>query len=444
MELRIALLPLAKPTFDLGLAEENLAALRQHLELAGFLVAGGDRLLTGLEEMQAVISCLKGEPLDLLLVFQAAFTDSTLVCELAASLDVPLFLSAVPEESSGGRLRLNSLCGLNLAAHALTLRKHPYEYIYAKPAEAVALQKLDAAARAGRVYRKLKTAHLGIAGEPPAGMDSCFLEAGELNARLGITVHSLPLSLVFERMGHVSSAEAAAVQQRLAGRLDGLETVEQAPLQGSLKAYRALDSLAGELGLDALAVRCWPEFFTQMGCAACGALSLLSEGGIPASCEADANGAVSQLILQWLSGAPAFGTDIVSADFAAGSLVVWHCGQAPLSLADPKFRPRAAVHSNRRLPLLMEFPLKPGRVTLARLSRAGGELRLVIGKGTMLSAPLSFSGTSGVLQPDSPAEQVLNTLLGQGLEHHIALAYGDHTASLQFLAKLLRLPVLEL
>ena len=42
----------------------------------------------------------------------------------------------------------------------------------------------------------------------------------------------------------------------------------------------------------------------------------------------------------------------------------------------------------------MEFPLKPGRITAARVSQANGRLSLVIGSGTMLSAPKSFSGTS--------------------------------------------------
>jgi L-fucose isomerase-like protein len=38
----------------------------------------------------------------------------------------------------------------------------------------------------------------------------------------------------------------------------------------------------------------------------------------------------------------------------------------------------------------MEFPLKPGRVTMARLSEASGEYRLVVGGGEMIRAPLSF------------------------------------------------------
>jgi L-fucose isomerase-like protein len=113
-------------------------------------------------------------------------------------------------------------------------------------------------------------------------------------------------------------------------------------------------------------------------------------------------------------------------------------------MADPAARPRAAIHSNRQLPLLMEFALKPGRVTIARLSEATGSYRLVVGSGEMLRAPMSFSGTSGVLRFDRPAAEVLDITLREGLEHHVSLTYGDQVPALRALARMLELPVLHL
>jgi hypothetical protein len=49
-----------------------------------------------------------------------------------------------------------------------------------------------------------------------------------------------------------------------------------------------------------------------------------------------------------------------------------------------------------------------------------------------------------VLRFDRPAAQVLDTLLGEGLEHHISLTYGDHLPALLALARMLDLPVLRL
>jgi len=62
----------------------------------------------------------------------------------------------------------------------------------------------------------------------------------------------------------------------------------------------------------------------------------------------------------------------------------------------------------------------------------------------MLRAPMSFSGTSGVLRFDRPAAEVLDTIMAEGLDHHISLTYGDHLQALLALARMLDMPVLRL
>ncbi|RMD48153.1 MAG: hypothetical protein D6835_06625, partial [Candidatus Thermofonsia bacterium] len=199
-----------------------------------------------------------------------------------------------------------------------------------------------------------------------------------------------------------------------------------------------------EQHIDGYAIRCWPEIFEQKGCSACGAMSLLNDTALPSSCEADVNGTVTQLILQAVSGGPTFDVDIVSVDKKKDQVVIWHCGKAPLSMADPNVQPEGGLHSNRKVPLVMEFPLKPGRITAARVSQANGRISLVVGSGEIVAAPKSFSGTSGVVRFDQPASKVLDTILGSGLEHHLAITYGDHVPALTSLADLLDIPVLTL
>ena len=109
------------------------------------------------------------------------------------------------------------------------------------------------------------------------------------------------------------------------------------------------------------------------------------------------------MVLQSISGGPAFGTDIVSVDDERDSIVIWHCGLAPLSMADPEEPKGVTIHSNRTLPLLFEFTLKPGPVTVARLTESSGDYRLVVGRAEVIRGPKSFSGTSGLLRFDRPA-----------------------------------------
>jgi L-fucose isomerase-like protein len=353
-------------------------------------------------------------------------------------------LWAAPEERTGGRLRLNSLCGINLAGHALTRAHRRYDYLYAPSQDAAALERLRTLAKAGRALRLLKGARLGRIGEHPAGFDTCRVDREALRQTFGVEVVQVELNQVFEETRQTEAEAVNAVAGELQGKVGGLDQVDQTALRRSLGAYVALRRLADHEKLNGFAVRCWPEFFTELGCAACGAMSMLSDEFTPCSCEADVNGTLTQMLLQWISGEPAFGTDLVEFNPQENSAVLWHCGLAPLAMADPTVAPHAAIHSNRRLPLLMEFPLKPGRVTLARLSEATGSYRLVAGGGEMLQAPISFSGTSGVIRFDRPAAEVLDTILGEGLEHHLSLTYGDHVPVLLALAKFLDMPVLRL
>lgn len=443
-DVTLGLVPLARPTFDLALATQITAQVRSQLEEAGYSLAGPETLISSLDEAEEVAQELADNPPDLLLVFQATFADSTMVMSLAQAVDAPLLLWAVPEERTGGRLRLNSLCGINLAAHALTRGGYRYDYVYAAPDDPTALEQVHTLAQAGHVRRLLRGARVGVVGERPAGLDSCRYDDRALERHLGLELVQVDLGEVLQRAGAAELGEIEAVLQRLTSQLDDLDELDQAALRGTLATYLTLRQLAERENLDGLAVRCWPEFFTELGCAACGAMSMLSDDLAPCSCEADVNGTITQLILQWLSGEPAFGTDLVSVDVEEDVAVLWHCGLAPLSMADPSVRPRGTIHSNRQLPLLMEFPLKPGRVTVARLSEASGSYRLVVGSGEMLQAPMSFTGTSGVLRFDHPAAEVLDVILREGLEHHVSLTYGDYMPTLLALARILELPVLRL
>ena len=57
---------------------------------------------------------------------------------------------------------------------------------------------------------------------------------------------------------------------------------------------------------------------------------------------------------------------------------------------------------------------------------------------------MSFTGTSGVVRFDRTVEEVLETIIKEGLEHHVSMAYGDCGASLKILADMMDIPVLRL
>ena len=443
-DIRIGFAPIARPTFDLDLARKLTARVYQRVNRIGYQVIGTQDLVMDNESVEARIAELAAADVDMILLLQASFADGAMALQLARAIDAPLLLWALPEAQVGGRLRINSFCGINLAGHGLRRAGISYDYIYAEPEDRAASDKLRDFAKAAGIKRRLHETRIGRLGEHPAGFDTCRVNREALKSQMGVEVAQFELDEFFARARAADATRVAAVDADLATRLANYRDMETDSRKGTLGAYVALDELVSEEGLSGMAVRCWPEFFTDLGCSACGAMSLLSDEFTPSSCEADVNGTITQLILQWISGMPTFGSDIVAFDIEADEATLWHCGLAPLSMADPEAQPEATIHSNREKPLLMQFPLKPGRVTIARLSEATGEFRLVIGGGEMLQAPPAFTGTSGRIRFDSGAAAVLDIIMREGLEHHVSIAYGDHQGALEALARQLGMPVLRL
>ena len=260
----------------------------------------------------------------------------------------------------------------------------------------------------------------------------------------GVTVDTIDILGFIEGAKAIGDERVSEVRTRVASEIDGLDNLDQDALGKSLRVYAALRNTADEGKYGGLAVRCWPEFFTELGGAACGPMGMMGEDGTPCGCEADVFGVVTTMMLRWLSGHAAFNSDLVDVDAEDDTAVFWHCGQAPVSLADGDGPKRATVHSNRKLPLLYEFAFKPGRVTLARLSQSQNMVRLVLGGGEVLKRPISYSGTSGVVRFDRPAQEVLDRVIGEGLEHHMTLAYGEHRPALRRWAHMMNIPVVEL
>lgn len=461
----LGVLALARPTFDVPFAEEVAAKAFAALDAAGITTVGPRGLLFDATAARAAMAEAKDAGAERLLLLQVTFTDASMTVELASAMQAPLAIWAFPEPRSGGRLRLNSFCGLNLALHALGRAGKTATYLYSapdaanldaglhtliaappRPAPSVAAKAeptADDMARAKTVVASLQGMSIGLVGEHPAGFDTCRFEDATIAALAGVTVQRIGLDEVFAR---AKTADAGDVAQARIAVADyaGIDAVDQTQLDRSLRVHQALDGLRREKNCSAMAVRCWPEIFVDYGCAACGPMGLLNGAKVPAACEADVYGALTQRILQDLADEPAWLVDIVDMDSSDDTGVLWHCGSAPLSMCDPQFKPESQIHTNRKMPLLAQFPLKPGRITIARITQARNMTRMIVGGGEVVRAPISFTGTSAVVRIDGGTEAAMRGLLDHALEHHVAIVYGDHRGAVRATGRQLGLDVVEL
>ena len=464
MTLTYGVIPLARTTFDMEFAEQMKDQAFAALDAAGIATVGPRELACDTGAARAALEEIRtAGDVDLLLILQVTFTDASMTIQMARDSNAPVAIWGVPEPRIGGRLRLNAYCGINLAAHALGKAGLTYTWLFADPGQEGLSQELRNLAEpsgegrsgpvsvarsenalADQVVHRLKESRVSVIGNHPDGFDTCEYNATALGELTGITVDRVALEEAFDKARAAPASRADAHRARAAESLAGIDSVDQEQLDRSFRLLCALEDIVAENDADSIAVRCWPETFVDYGCAACGPMAMMNQVGVPSACEADVYGSVTTLMLQALAGEPVWMADLVDVDAASDTAVLWHCGLAPLSMCDPEAQPEATIHTNRKMPLLHQFPLKPGRVSLARLSQARNETKLMIAGAEVQRAPMAFTGTSGVVRFDRPVGEVCETIMEQGLEHHFALAYGDHLDTLEQVANRLDIPVLRL
>jgi len=460
--MNIGILPLGRPTFDVPYAEEQLQLMLDLLKQTGENICGPRALLFDEASTLSAIEDLKNQSIDQLLIIQVTFTDASMTVAAANAFNQPISIWAVPEPRSGGRLRLNAFCGLNLASHALSLNERAFSSLYKSPSQAEIVDLEDLFEGKNAVLRKnathvpqsapageaiaqsLRGRRIGRIGEHPVGFDTCAYEPKKIKELAGVQVDALQLDDLFDRARSAKDENVEQLRAVLDTQVPDAESVDQTQLDRSLRLKLGLDQIKREGHYDAFALRCWPEVFTEYGGAMCGPAGMQSEAKVPCACEADVYGALTQMVLQAAANQPVFLTDLVDVDTDDNSGVVWHCGQAPLSMCDETVQATATVHTNRKQPLLYQFPLKPGAVTMVRISQSYNQPKMILAYGQVLRRPMAYTGTSGVVRFTRSADDVLTDILASGLEHHMALTYGDHRNALRATAGAMGLPLLEI
>ena len=456
----IGYLALARETFDVDFAESKFSEAKNLLKSITSEALGFNQLVTNDDIAKKALDFFAKNECDKIFLFQTTFTDAKFILNFAQDVKKPICIVSFPEPRTGGRLRLNSICGLNLGMHSLIKNNISPEFIImeedSKANKLSFSQFIESNNSVKTLWKKatmdrnqssftdtVDSQKIGVIGTRPEGFDTCDYDSVEVKDKLNVSLIDIDLDDLFEESRNVNDSTIAATKKRIASYLEGTQELEQDEFDKSISIYHGLDSLKEKHNLDAFAIRCWPETFTEYGCASCGPMAMMNEKKVSCACEADVLGGISCNILNQINDRPSLLVDIVDVDKADNSLVFWHCGLAPISMAK-EGTAKSGIHSNRKKPLLHDFSLKAGEITIFRVSKARNKLQFFVLKGTVIDRPNSFSGTSGVISlgPDSAhkAEQMFKG----GLEHHVAFTYGDVSDQLVRLGNQMDIPTYTL
>ncbi|CAN2222717.1 FucI L-fucose isomerase and related proteins [Candidatus Nanopelagicaceae bacterium] len=462
----VALVALARPTFDLTCAQANFDSARSLLIELGATVVGPDQLVMTVDDVAAV----KLPSADLHILFMASFSDASPAVELFGKVKGPVLGWSMREPGEvGERLKLNSMCGVNLAAHALMDAGQSIRHIHGNADEAKVrsaikdalagklpeaimpkskVGELGSESEVAKSLAWLKGKKIGAVGDAPVGFTPCVFDGEQLRKYFGLDIRAITIDNAFGRIAEVKEEQR---ELAYAGALAAQPSLAAVNVNEAKKVYGvevALDEWRAEESLDAIAIRCWPEFPTDLGACICSSLGRLSDRGTVTTCERDVLGAVTMMVCESLGSDLNYLVDIVDLDAEKGLVRLWHCGSAATKLAADPANATQSTHCNRKLGVAGNFPLKTGPVTLFRIDRDVDPsnrtgLRMVVSRGESIPAPNHFQGNTATVITEPDAAALVNGIVTGGYPHHLVISWIDVRPGIRQMAKMLGIPLTE-
>ncbi|WP_087017628.1 L-fucose/L-arabinose isomerase family protein [Thaumasiovibrio subtropicus] len=444
MTMKVAHLSLGFPNFRFDIAQqyltENSAFLRQRDDIQ--LLSEAEILIDEQQARQAIDRLAAKQP-ELVLVECGTYSFGSVMMYLIETFrHTPMMLIGYREPLLEGdiSLPLNSLCGVNMFASFMKKVGKTFSYCYGTREEN--LPAIDRTIKAVKVRSRFRRARFCLVGGRVPGFYLSNVDELNFRDRLGAEIIYYDLSTLIRDAKAIENTRVdTAVEGFRASVAQCL--VSDDILEKSARVYLALMDFKAAQGIDGFAIKCWPEFQSEYQFSVCGVVSRLNNEGIMTACEGDIAALATMFIHHSLYQTPCFLADLVNVN-EVGHLKAWHCGPAAPQLA--RFREETAYTTHptikQGIGMAAEFRLQLGRVTMLKLHETSHGYQLFTAMGTGVEEDRPLCANQLDIQPDVPAEAILDTIMAAGIEHHYVISYSDDLPLIKEVAKWLHLDLL--
>jgi L-fucose isomerase-like protein len=423
-----------------------------HLEVVapdGRLTQGG--LVRDDGDADRVIRLFKAGDIQGLLIGTMTFGDEVSALSIASAFEgIPLMLFGTKEGpfTADGNRRSDSFCGTLAISSGLYRRKMPFLFAgILFPGEAVFKEKISDFVRVCAIVNGFVGARIGLVGPRPERFETCICNEDAMMLQFKQRVVPTSLLDIMQRVKGLkaSSPELQKIITSMKKEADlSLLDVEAAKNIAGLQY--ALRQFAEEKGLSAMGVQCWTAMQEVYGISSCYAIGRLTDAGLLTACEVDIHGALTMLVQRLASleqATPHFIDWTIQHQEKKNVFLSWHCGNAPPSLVCKGCRINLRSHSILSKPLgekntkgTAEFPLKPGVVTLNRLTERDGQFKMLITRGKIIQPNQTLRGSWSWVQV-ADLDNLYMTLVKEGFTHHASLIHGDYATAIKEACELL-------
>ncbi len=440
--------------------KRSLSAMYNIAEMMEFELIAMDKMIQTHEKAVEAAEYFNSEGIDFLLLQASSLILGDIILPFAEAAEKIGFW-VVPEPVLQGELLLNSLTGFNLGVSVLR-KNYPdrlVKWFYGSPDgdDPEFQDRLYITVSALRCIKNLKGSRIGLIHDVVPTFINLTFDSEKLKNKLGVEVVTLPLEEIFQRTSsQKTSRKTITIGKEMVKAAAKIDVPKIEITKSSVISSSLLD-IADENHLDAIALRCWPEFQDVMHLAPCASVSYLNDHGLITSCEGDLPGAVSMLVSWFISREAPTMNDPVAIDQEQNLIQMWHCGPGPVSWADEEGQTLDWHHTlNRRINegekkagLSSDISFKKGPVTLLHVAGDGSSvfvMEAMVVKGPSKPYPGSGGWIGKLTCNGEPctAADFLQCITRYGLEHHYPIMRGHHEDAVREFASWTGIQVLDI
>ena len=427
---KLGVVCLTRNTFDFNAAAELYKGILEDLsKVENLEVCAIPNTIFTQEEAVEAGKFFASNLVDAIAVISGTFHLGHLVLEIKKICDKPLLLWGLPElPYNGGKIRLNSVCGVNLNASNLTKAGyHDFTYTVSSKIDE---NWLDAI----RMIVATKNANVGIIGYRADGFFNVGIDELATYKKFGCLVNHYELNDVFN---YTEDEKAVLFYLDKIKSIFDLRAVTDEQVNKVARLCSKLKNFMQDNKIKILAIRCWPEFARGFGISPCAAMSLLQDEGYILACEGDIDCGLTMLCHQAAGAITPFMADLSQVNLEEGTALMWHDGVAACSLCDGICTPTLDTYFAGGKGVTAGFVMKSGEINMARLDSINGTYRLFQEKGEAIPMNKILAGTYAKVKFAHPMNEVLDRVVYGGVAHHVSMVYGDFTQSFEIFARLM-------
>lgn len=427
------------------LCEKQMQVLTQEagIELVTYSLVKDER------GAKAARAYFESKEIDYLLIVNGAFSTGDIIMEFE-TFTKPIGVWAVNEPVKNGDIQLNATVSANLFI-SIAKRKFKhfrnYKWFFGHPEDELFLRRMRVTLKAINAYHAWKHKKVGVLGGVAPTFFNLELDT-DVEESSGLQFQHITFDEFIKETKEVEKEQISEMKKIILSSAQDTSRLPEDSLEEGAKVLAALIRMVKKYELSALAACCWPEFQDHFSIVPCVCFTLLAKlTNVPVACEGDIGGAISMLIANSMSDKKPTLMDLAGVE--KESLLLWHCGISSCDLQPDQGvsivpHPMLDRRNPNRKPmgLSYDYAMKPMNVTIMRYSN---NHKLFACKARIEERLDGYTGARGYLNHFTSegktiaVTDVIETIMANGVEHHIILCPGDLEDSLHEFANMAKI-----